>query len=235
MLKNKNYKLEYDAFQKFIQGKSFNLIEVLILSLKALWSIVEGIIRYIPGAIGFKIRYYYYKMFFKKIGKNVLIDVGVIFNGPANISIDDYTWIDPYCNFQAMLGEIKIGKRVHIGSFVIIGTRDPVIIEDYVAIGASSKIYSNSEIVKKGKRMSGAMIPESEKAYYTSPIYLRKDSFVGANVVILPGVELGEGSVVGANSVINRSISPWNIVSGVPAKKLMEREKLNNSKKKKFK
>jgi acetyltransferase-like isoleucine patch superfamily enzyme len=226
--KKKPYEFEYKVFQKFIQGESFNFSEVIIIFIKSLLSLIEGLLRNIPGAIGYKLRYYYYKMVCKKIGKNVLIDIGVIMHGSSNISIDDYTWIDPYCIIQAMLGEVRIGKRVHIGSFVIIGSREPVIIEDYVAIGASSKIYSNSETAKDGKRMSGSMIPEEDKAYYSAPVFLRKDSFVGANSVILPGVELGEGSVVGANSLVIKSVEPWEIVSGVPVKKLMKRQKVNS-------
>jgi galactoside O-acetyltransferase len=225
--KKKPYKLEYDAFQKFIKGKPFTFWEVLVLLSKSLLSLFEGLIRNIPGAIGFKLRYYYYKIICKKIGKNVLIDVGVILSGPANISIDDYTWIDSYCIINAMLGEVRVGKRIHISSFVIIGSREPVIIEDYVAIGASSKIYSNSQTVMPGKRMSGPMIPEEDKAFYTAPVYLRKDSFLGANVVVLPGVEIGEGAVVAANSLVTKSVSPWTIVIGVPAKKFMDREKLS--------
>ena len=223
---NKLYKLEYDAFQKFIKGKSFTLKEILILSFKSFLSLFEGIIRNVPGAIGFKLRYYYYKILCKKIGKNVLIDVGVILSGPANISIGDYTWIDSYCIINAMMGEIKIGKRIHIAPYVFIGSREPVIIEDYVAIGASSKIYSNSQVVIPGKRMSGPMIPEEDKAFHTAPVYLRKDSFVGANVIVLPGVELGEGAVVAANSLVIRSVSSWTVVMGSPAKRFMKREKI---------
>jgi acetyltransferase-like isoleucine patch superfamily enzyme len=226
--KKKNYEFEYNVFQKFIKGQSFNFFEVIIILVKSLLSLIEGLLRNIPGAIGYKLRYYYYKMVCKKIGKNVLIDVGVILHGSSNISIDDYTWIDSYCIIQAMLGEVRIGKRVHIGSFVIIGSREPVIIEDYVGIGASSKIYSNSEKAKDGKRMSGPMIPDEDKAYYSAPVFLRKDSFVGANSVILPGVELGEGSVVGANSLVTKSVEPWDIVVGVPVKKLMKRQKVNS-------
>lgn len=225
--RSKPYQLEYDAFQKFIKGIPFSAKEIILLGLKSLFSVFEGILRYIPGPIGFKLRYYYYKLVCKKIGKNVLIDTGVVLSGTRNISIDDYTWIDNSCMINAMLGEISIGKRVHMAPFSIIGSREPVIIEDYVALGASCKIYSNSEAVIPGKRMSGPMIPEEHKAFYSAPVYLRKDSFVGANSVILPGVELGEGAVVGANSVVIRSIPPWIIVSGVPARKLMAREPLN--------
>ena len=226
--RKKPYQVEYIAFQKYIKDEAFSFKEIFILSAKSLVSLFEGLIRNLSGVIGYKVRYYYYKLVCKKIGKNVLIDIGVILNGPANISIDDYTWIEPYSNFQAMLGEIRIGKRVHIGSYVNIGARDPVVIEDYVAIGASTKIYSNSQAIIKGKRMSGSMIPENEKAYKSAPIILRKDSFVGVNCTILPGVELGVGSVVGANSVVTSSVAPWSIVSGIPAKKLMNREKLND-------
>ena len=226
--KKKNYEFEYKVFQKFVKGQSFNFSEVIIIFVKSLLSLMEGLLRNIPGAIGYKLRYYYYKIVCKKIGKNVLIDVGVMLYGSSNISIDDYTWIDSYCIIQAMLGEVRIGKRVHIGPFVIIGSREPVIIEDYVGIGASSKIYSNSEKAKDGKRMSGPMIPDEDKAYYSAPVFLRKDSFVGANSVILPGVELGEGSVVGANSLVTKSVEPWDIVVGVPVKKLMKRQKVNS-------
>jgi len=121
--KKKPYEFEYKVFQKFIKGESFNFSEVIIIFIKSLLSLIEGLLRNIPGAIGYKLRYYYYKMVCKKIGKNVLIDIGVILHGSSNISIDDYTWIDPYCIIQAMLGEVTIGKRVHIGSFVIIGSR----------------------------------------------------------------------------------------------------------------
>ena len=126
--KRKPYKLEYDAFQKFVKGKRFSFWEFSVLFSKSILSLFEGLIRNIPGAIGFKIRYFYYKLVCKKIGKNVLIDVGVIFSGPANISIDDYTWIDSYCIINAMMGEVRIGKRIHIASFVNIGSREPVII-----------------------------------------------------------------------------------------------------------
>jgi acetyltransferase-like isoleucine patch superfamily enzyme len=51
-----------------------------------------------------------------------------------------------------------------------------------------------------------------------SPIYIRKGCWIGQNVVILPGVEIGEYSIVGANSVVNQSIPPMSIAVGSPAK-----------------
>ena len=175
MPKNKlTYQLEYDAFATFINGEKIPLTSYIVLILKSFLAIFEMLIRYIPGGFGFKIRYYYYKVMLKKLGKNVLIDVGVFINGTKNISIDEYTWIDTGVKLEGTLGEIKIGKRVHIAPYAILAAREPIIVEDYVGIGASSKIYSNSERPFGGKRMSGPMIPEKYKAYYSEKIVIEK-------------------------------------------------------------
>ena len=207
------YQAEYDVFCSMIEGKKLPIGPTLKLIAKIPLGLIEFLIRYIPGPIGFKLRYYYYKLFLKKMGKNVMIDVGVFLNGPANISLADFVWIDCNCIISAHLGEISIGRRVHIAPFSILGAREPIIIEDYVGISASVKIYSNSEHPADGKRMSGPMIPESMKAFKSAPVTLRKDSFVGTNSVILPGVELGEGAVVAPNTVISKSVQPYDIVA----------------------
>jgi len=218
------YRLEYDAFGRLLEGESIPVRSLIVLLGKSLLSLVEMSIRYVPGGIGYKLRYYYYKLFLKRIGRNVLIDVGVFLNGPANISIGDYCWIDAYTRIEAMLGEVTLGKRIHVAPFSIIAARAPVILEDYVGISAGVKIYANSEAPRDGKRMSGPMIPERYKAFYSKPVILRRDSFVGTNSVLLPGAELGEGAVVGANSIVNRSVEPWAIVVGPSAKVVGRRD-----------
>lgn len=228
MPKNKlTYQLEYDAFAKFIKGERIPLTSYIILILKSFLAIFEMLIRYIPGGFGFKIRYYYYKMMLKKIGKNVLIDVGVFINGTKNISIGEFTWIDTGVKLEGTLGEIKIGKRVHIAPYAILAAREPIIVEDYVGIGASAKIYSNSERPFGGKRMSGPMIPEKYKAYYSEKIVIEKDSCVGTGSILLPGAYISEGAVVGANTVVKKKIEPYDIVAGLPPRIIGKREKVN--------
>lgn len=227
MSKNKSkYNIEYQSFAKFIRGKRIPAGHLSILVLKSFLTLFEMCIRYIPGGFGYVLRYWYYKVMLKKMGKNVLIDVGVYLSGTKNISIGDYTWIDLGCRIEAMLGEIKIGKRVHIAPYVIIAAREPVIIHDYVGIGASAKIYANSERPFGGKRMSGPMIPEEYKAFYSKKIVLEKDSCVGTGAVLLPGAHIGEGGVVGANTVIKNKIEPYNIVAGLPPRIIGKRHKV---------
>lgn len=227
-MKNKsNYNIEYQAFAKFIRGERIPTKHLAILFLKSLFSILEMSIRYIPGGFGYTLRYWFYKPILKQMGKNVLIDVGVFLYGIKNISIGDYVWIDTGCRIEAMLGEVKIGKRVHIAPYAIVSAREPVIIKDYAAVGAGAKIYANSERPYGGKRMSGPMIPEEYKAFHSKKIVLEKDCCVGTGSVLLPGAYIGEGAVVGANTVVTKKIDPYTIVAGASARILGKRAKVN--------
>ena len=227
-MKNKKspYDIEYQAFSKFIRGERIPVVHMAILILKSFLTLFEMCIRYIPGGFGYVIRSIYYKTLLKKIGKNVLIDVGVFLNGTKNISIGDYVWIDTNVRIEAMLGEVRIGKRVHIAPNVIVAAREPVIIGDYVGIGAGAKIYANSERPFGGKRMSGPMIPEEYKAFYSKKIVIEKDSCVGTGAILLPGAYIGQGAVVGANTVIKKKIEPYDIVVGLPPRIIGKRDKV---------
>ena len=95
----------------------------------------------------------------------------------------------------------KIGKNVEIGSFTMIDARKGVTIEDDVMIGFGCVILSYSSIDNK----SGQVV-------------LRKGCKVGANSVIMPGVEMGEGAVIGSNSFVNRNVPPNEVWIGSPAR-----------------
>lgn len=95
----------------------------------------------------------------------------------------------------------KLGDNVEIGTFTMIDARHGVEIEDEVKIGFGCSILSHSSIDKK----SGQVI-------------LRRGCKLGANSVVMPGIEIGENAVVGANSFVNRNIPPGEIWFGSPAK-----------------
>lgn len=96
---------------------------------------------------------------------------------------------------------LKLGKYVDIGAFTYINARYGVEIEDNVQIGSHCSIYSHSTIDnKKGK------------------VVIKKNAKIGAHSVIMPGVTIGENSIVGACSFVNRDIPPNVVAVGVPAK-----------------
>ena len=96
---------------------------------------------------------------------------------------------------------LKLGEKTDIGSFTYINAKYGVEIEDLVQVGSHCSIYSLSTIdSKQGK------------------VILKRNSKVGSHSVIMPGVTIGENSVVGAFSFVNKDI-PANVVAfGVPAK-----------------
>lgn len=86
-------------------------------------------------------------------------------------------------------------------------------IESDVLIGSCVHIYvSNHEY-------ADISIPIAKQGHANVlPVYLRKGCWIGANVTILPGVEIGENTVIGANSLVTKSIPPYSVAVGNPAK-----------------
>ena len=96
---------------------------------------------------------------------------------------------------------LDLGYKTDIGAFTYINAKNNVIIEDYVQIGSHCSIYSISTIDDK----------EGE-------VILKKNCRIGTHSVVMPGVTIGENSVIGAFSFVTEDI-PDNVVAyGVPAK-----------------
>ena len=96
---------------------------------------------------------------------------------------------------------LKLGYKTDIGAFTYINAKNGVTIEDHVQIGSHCSIYSISTIDEK-----------------EGPVVLKRNCKIGSHSVILPGVTIGENSVVGAMSFINSDIPPDCVAYGVPAK-----------------
>ena len=106
-----------------------------------------------------------------------------------------YNWV-----VQNVAG-LKLGDKTDIGAFTYINAKHGVIIEDFVQIGSHCSIYSVSTI--DGKQ---------------GEIVLKKNCCIGSHSVVMPGVSIGENSVIGAFSFVNQNI-PDNVRAyGVPAK-----------------
>lgn len=211
-------------FEEMLEGKKMPFWRGVRLGLTSLFvDPFKMTLTYMPGPVGYLLRQLYYRRVFRHYGENTLIDVGVVTTGAENISIGDYVWIDTYVRLDAMFGEIRIGRRVHVAHNCTLVGGGGLILEDYCGLSPGVKIFTNSEAPVDGKRMSGPMIPERYKAFIREPVTIGRDAFLGANVVVLPGVTVGDGAVVGANAVVNKDIPPWTIAVGAPAKVVAER------------
>jgi acetyltransferase-like isoleucine patch superfamily enzyme len=221
--------IELKAFLAFRETGSIPLRYALPLGLRAVVTDVPAaIIEHWPGPVGMKLRQFLYRFRFGEMGENVLIGAGVQTTMPKRIRVSDFVFIDHHVTLDAMLGEIVIGRRIHIAPYAILAGAGGIHLDDYSAVGAFARIYSHSEAPVDGKRMSGPMIPESMKGMVTAPVRLGKDSLVGTGAVLLPGVTLGDGAIVGANSLVpaNTTVPPWTIYAGVPARLAGLRERV---------
>jgi acetyltransferase-like isoleucine patch superfamily enzyme len=122
--------------------------------------------------------------------------------------------------FAEACSKIYIGRNVVIrpGTFLFADPRDgggTITIEDNVLIGAGVHLYTNNHEFRNPN------IPIINQGYPpASPsdsIILRKGSWIGAGVIILPGIEVGENSVIGAGSIVTKSIPPRSVFAGNPA------------------
>ena len=96
--------------------------------------------------------------------------------------------------------ELNLGYKTDIGAFTYINARFGVILEDDVQIGSHCSIYSISTIDnKQGK------------------VVLKRNCKVGSHSTIMPGVTIGENSIVGAHSFVTSDIPDNCIAVGVPA------------------
>lgn len=140
------------------------------------------------------------------------------------------------CRIDALninnLGEkylIEIGENVEINDEVHIGATEKIIIEDNVLIASKVYISDHNHGSYKGDEQDSPMsIPKGRKIY-SSPIRIEKNVWIGELCCILQGVTIGEGSIIGAMSVVTKDIPPYTIAVGSPAK-LIKRYNFENKK-----
>ena len=109
---------------------------------------------------------------------------------------------------------ISIGKWCHINQSCFIDGRGSVTIGNNVSISHYVKIVTGSHDVSDSA-FSGTF----------KEIIIKDNVWIGIGAIVLQGVEIGEGAVVCAGAVVTKNVNPYEIVAGVPAKKIGERTK----------
>ena len=123
-----------------------------------------------------------------------------------NIIIDDFVFI--YAKKK-----IEIGNNVHIASFASISGGEEFIMEDFSALSSGTRIFTGTDDFKTWG-FGNSTIDERYRNTKRLPVSIGKFCIIGANSVILPGVNIAEGSTVGAGSVVTRSLESWGVYIG---------------------
>jgi Acetyltransferase (isoleucine patch superfamily) len=125
--------------------------------------------------------------------------------------VDEKTFIVP--PFHCDLGfNIILGKNVLINYDCVLLDCTKIIIGDNVLIGPGTKIVTASHPMDINERR--------ERITVCHPVKIGNDVWIGAGAVILPGITIGDRSVVGAGSIVTRDVPSNTIVAGNPARKL---------------
>lgn len=140
-----------------------------------------------------------YSLFLKKTGKKIFIQHDVIFRNLKYIELGNNVYINHHAEILAGINGIKIGNDVMIGQY--------------------------AKLLTTNHSYTDLSIPMNKQTEISEHIIIHDDVWIGANAIILPGIEIGKGAVVGASALVTKDVPEFAIVGGVPAKIIKYRNK----------
>ncbi|WP_394900870.1 acyltransferase [Bacteroides xylanisolvens] len=156
---------------------------------------------------------------FQSVGSHVLISRKVSLYGAQRMKIGDNVRIDDFC---ILSGEIILGSNIHIGAYSALYGSLGIELENNTGISPRCTLFSAMDDFG-GDFMIGPIHPAEYTNVTGGRILLKQYSQIGANCIVFPNVVFEEGSVVGAMSLINKSLPSWTISAGIPAQVIRKR------------
>lgn len=147
-----------------------------------------------------------------KIDKTVRIGKGVQIGQDGEVEILEGSSVWEYTKLIPAGGRIKIHKNVQIGAFCWFTGQGGIEIETNVLFADKVNIIANTHIYED------IQIPIMNQKSESKKIIIKEGSWIGCNVTILQGVTIGRNVVIGANSLVNRSIPDFSVAIGNPAR-----------------
>jgi acetyltransferase-like isoleucine patch superfamily enzyme len=203
---------------------------------------MPGILSHARSAIE-ALRLRYYRARLGGLGHGCHIDPGVSLQYPERIRIGDMvgigrnatlranTEIDPGISLgkgvnindavviNANRGFVTLGERSWLGPFCLVYGNGGVTLGRNVLVAGHSSINTVSHSAER------CDIPINDQPVLTGPVTIEDDVWIGLSAVVLQGVTIGRGSIVGAGAVVTKSIPPWSIAVGVPARVVGRRKR----------
>lgn len=147
-------------------------------------------------------------------GLKYYIGRGVKFNvvNSGKLDLGTKTWISDNSYFSANGGEISIGWNNFFN------TNTKMIAMNSIKIGDNNLIGPNVVIVDQNHKFENITIPMAKQGYVIRPVEIGSNVWLGANVLVCPGVKIADNIVVGGNSVVNKDLLIPGVYAGAPAK-----------------
>jgi acetyltransferase-like isoleucine patch superfamily enzyme len=151
----------------------------------------------LPPHVGNRLRVYLLRLIGFQIGRGTVMWGAPTITGKGNLCSRLYVGNDCWFN---------VGCFLNLGATISIGDR--------VALGHQVMILTDTHAIGDQARRAGRL--------EARPVYIGDGAWLGARSVVLPGVTIGEGAVVAAGAVVNKTVAPHLLVGGTPARPLRE-------------
>jgi acetyltransferase-like isoleucine patch superfamily enzyme len=177
-----------------------------------------------------------------RLGSRIHLDVSGKFYYGKGCSVGrNATIVVPSSGILTIGNYCYFGRNIEVGSGGVIDIGDRTSLQDRCILLGNVKIGANCtfsyNVYASSGRHQHDLAPyfpikyqdrnlslgryQSEKG--DRPIIIGDDCFIGINVVIMPGVTIGNGAIVGSNSVVLKNVKPYTIVVGSPAREIKSR------------
>jgi len=155
---------------------------------------------------------------FRRLGKGVVFEKGVLAFHPENIEIGDNVYIGHYTVLKGYYKNLMdIGDHTWIGQQCFFHSAGGLRVGKAVGIGPKVTILTSQH------KALDRNIPVCFSPLEFAEVVLDDGCDIGAGAIILPGLRVGEGAIVGAGAVVATDIPPYEIWVGVPARKIRAR------------
>jgi len=143
--------------------------------------------------------------------------------GESKIEVGNRSQIDDFVFINTGI-ECRLGKFVHIASFCSIIGGGRFTMEDFSGLSAGCRIITGSDDFTGGF-LTNPTVPTQFTNVHVSEVIIEKHAIIGTNVVIFPGVKVGEGAAVGAGGIVRKNLEPWTIYAGVNPRMVGKRDR----------
>jgi acetyltransferase-like isoleucine patch superfamily enzyme len=135
----------------------------------------------------------------------------------AEMSIGPFCWIGEGCAFRAHEGTLRIGSKCTFGG------KNTINCYERVEIGDEALWADDIYVVDFDHWYIDPQVSIRSQGIRKEPIIIERNVWIAEKATVLRGVKVGEGSVIGAHSLVIRDVPPYAVVGGVPARILKYR------------
>jgi galactoside O-acetyltransferase len=162
------------------------------------------------------------RLAFAAVGHPITLYPHCVFIASERIHLGSHVVVSEFTCIHGGRGTV-IGSFVHVASHSSIAGGGACILEDFVGLSTGVRLITGSELVR-GEGLTNPTIPAAFRAVRRSFVHLGRHAFLATNVIVHPGVTIGEGAVIGSGSIVTRDVEPWTINLGTPARPVGTRD-----------